>query len=101
GKLSVAWRFDENGLWIEPVIYESSVGEDVVSLDLFAESAGDAATPSLETYGLVLPGICESEAISPVTSADLNLNTRTSLGRAGTGLMQQWGLPCHFFAGFR
>jgi hypothetical protein len=49
----------------------------------------------------VLPGISESEAISPVTSAGFNWDMRTSLGRAGTGLLQQWGLPCHYFAGFR
>jgi hypothetical protein len=101
GKLTVAWRFDENGIWIEPVTYESSVREDVVSLNLFAEAAGDVAKPSLETTGLVLPGICESEAISPVTSPGHNWNLRTSLGRAGTGLEQQWALPCHYFAGYR
>ncbi|HTS69112.1 MAG TPA: hypothetical protein VMO17_09010 [Terriglobia bacterium] len=101
GKLTLAWRFDENGLWIEPVTYESPIREDVVSLNLFAEPAGDAAKPSLEISGLVLPGICESEGISPVTSPGRNWNLRTSLGRAGTGLEQQWALPCHYFAGYR
>jgi len=101
GKLSVAWRFDENGLWMEPVSYESAVREDVVSLNLFADGGGDVAKPSLEISGFVLPGICESEAISPVTSPGHNWNLRTSLGRAGTGLEQQWALPRHYFAGFR
>ncbi|HMD83261.1 MAG TPA: hypothetical protein VKO18_01015 [Terriglobia bacterium] len=101
GKLSVAWRFDENGLWMERVSYESSVREDVISLNLFAEGGGDAARPLLEVSEFVLPGICESEAISPVTSPGQNWNLRTSLGRAGTALEQQWALPCHYFAGFR
>ncbi len=101
GKLSVAWRFDEDGLWMEPVVYESSAGEDAISLNLFAVGARDAVTPALETHCLVLPGICESEAISPVVKAELNWNLRTSLGRTGTGLMQQWALPCHYFAGYR
>ncbi|MGH9453978.1 MAG: TIM-barrel domain-containing protein, partial [Terriglobia bacterium] len=93
--------FDERGAWVEPVTYETSAAEDVVSLNLFAHSSGDTAKPSLETSALVLPGICESEAISPIASADLNLNLRTSLGRTGTGLMQQWALPSHYFCGFR
>jgi len=100
-RLTVAWRLEDKGLWIEPVTYRASVREDIVSLNLFAEGDEDTSKPSLETSGLVLPGICESEAISPVTSSDDNWNMRTSLGRAGTGLMQQWALPCHYFAGFR
>ncbi|MGH9397133.1 MAG: TIM-barrel domain-containing protein [Terriglobia bacterium] len=101
GKLSVAWHFDERGPWIEPATYETTAAEDVISLNLFADCTGNAARPSLETNALVLPGICESEAISPIVSADIGLNTRTSLGRTGTGLMQQWALPSHYFCGFR
>ncbi|MGH9402602.1 MAG: TIM-barrel domain-containing protein [Terriglobia bacterium] len=101
GKLSVAWRFDEHGPWIEPITYETSAAEDVVSLNLFAQGTGDTTKPSLETHALVLPGICESEAISPIAVSDINLNTRTSLGRTGIGLMQQWALPSHYFGGFR
>jgi len=100
-KLTMAWRLEETGLWIEPVTYRASVREDIVSLNLFADGNEDTAKPSLETSGLVLPGICESEGISPVTNSEDNWNMRTSLGRAGTGLMQQWALPCHYFAGFR
>jgi hypothetical protein len=85
-KLTSAWRFEGKGLWIEPVTYESSVREDIVSLNLIAEGGEDAVKPSLETSDLVLPGICESEAISPVTSPGHNWNMRTSLGRAGREL---------------
>lgn len=101
GKLSVAWRFDEHGSWIEPITYETSAAEDVVTLNLFAQGTGDTIKPSLETNALVLPGICESEAISPISSADINWNMRISLGRTGRGLMQQWALPSHYFCGFR
>lgn len=101
GRVTTAWRFYERNLWIEPVTYETTAAEDVISLNLFAEGVGSAAKSSLEANSLVLPGICESEAISPIISGDIQLNTRTSLGRAGTGLMQQWALPCHYFCGFR
>ena len=49
----------------------------------------------------MLPGISESEAISPIVDSNIGLNLRTSLGRSGGGITQQWALPCHFFAGFR
>ncbi len=101
GSLTVAWRFDNNCLWMEPVIYESSVSEDIVSLNLFAEASGDNAKPGLETSVLVLPGICEGEDVSPIVDANVGLNLRTSLGRAGNGITQQWGLPGHYFAGLR
>ena len=101
GHLTVAWRFEAGGIWTEPVIYESSATEDIVSLNLFAEGTGASATPALRTAILVVPGICESEAVSPIVDADVGLNLRTSLGRAGNGITQQWALPSHYFAGFR
>lgn len=100
-RLTVTWRFEENGLWIEPVTYESSANDDIVSLNLFALRADDSAKPALDTDDLVLPGICESAAVSPIMDSEVGANLRTSLGRAGTGVTQQWALPCHFFAGFR
>ncbi len=103
GKLSLYWHFDDHGVWTEPVTYETPAAEDVVSLNLFAEAA-DNAKPSLETTNLVLPGICESEAASPITASWMNWSTRTWIGRgspAAGGLTQQWGLPAHFFCGFR
>lgn len=103
-KLTVAWRFDEHGPWAEPVIYETAAAEDIVSLHYFAEAGSDGVKPSLETSGLVLPGICESPAVSPLTGDGLDWDLTSWLGRGdigGSGLQQQWGLPVHYFCGFR
>jgi hypothetical protein len=103
-KLTVAWRFDEHGPWMEPVIYETTAAEDVVSLNYFAEAEGDRAKPALEANNLVLPGISESPAISPLASQAMNWNLTSWLGRGapkGLNLEQQWGLPAHYFCGFR
>ena len=102
-KLAVAWRFDEQGPWLEPVIYETIAAEDVVSLDYFAEPDSDHAKPALEANNFVLPGICESPAISPIANHVMNWNLTSWLGRGapkGTKLTQQWGLPAHYFCGF-
>ena len=101
GTIAVAWRFEDDALWLEPVIYESSADEDIVSLNLFADAGGASANSALRTVHLVLPGISESNAVSPIVSAEVGLSLRTSLGRAGSGITQQWALPCHYFAGFR
>ncbi len=103
-QLRVTWRFDEHGPWLHPVVYEASAAEDVVSVNYFAEAAGDGVKSALEANGLVLPGICESEAVSPITSDFIAWNTRSWLGRGaigGASLLQQWGLPAHYFCGFR
>ena len=102
--LSVAWRFDEHGPWVEPVIYKSTAAEDVVSLHYFAEAEGEHVMPSLEVNNLVLPGISESSAISPIAPQDMGWNLTSWLGRGapkGLSLEQQWGLPAHYFCGFR
>jgi len=101
GNLSVAWRFDPNGLWMEPPIYESSTSEDIISLNLFAESGEDVVRPSLEVQTLVVPGLSHSPGLSPIVDRAMNLDTRTSIGRSGTGITQQWALPSHYFGGFR
>ncbi len=100
-RLSVAWRFEASGFWMEPATYESSAKEDIVSFNLFAASAGDCGAPALSTPILVVPGICESQSVSPIVDADVGLHLRTSLGRAGNDIYQQWALPSHYFAGFR
>jgi len=102
-KLTVAWRFDEHGPWVEPIIYETTAAEDVVSLNYFSEADGDRAKPALEVNNLVLPGICESPAISPLANHVMDWNLTSWLGRGapnGTRLVQQWGLPAHYFCGF-
>ncbi len=101
GTTTVTWRFDDNGIWIEPIVFESTSNADIVSCHLFSTADGDAAKPALTTDYLVIPGNSESNAVSPILRTSIGLQLKTSLGRAGTGIIQQWGLPSHFFAGFR
>lgn len=103
GKVTVTWRFENQAFWLDPIIYESSEAEDVVSLHYFAQGAGEDATPTLNNFYLILPGISESSAVSPIVTSDLGLNLTSWLGRGSSpapGLLQQWGLPAHFFCGF-
>ena len=100
-RLSVAWRFDENGIWTEPVVYESASASDVVSFHYFAEASGDTPTPALHATYLVIPGISASSAISPILREEVSLNEDVCLGRGPNNtLSQQWGLPVHYFCGF-
>jgi hypothetical protein len=102
-QLQVAWRFDNHGPWLEPVVYQASAAEDVVSLHYFALQNGERADPALEVNNLVVPGISESPAVSPITDRIMGWNLTSWLGRGATGatgLLQQWGLPAHFFCGF-
>jgi hypothetical protein len=101
---SLAWRFDEHGPWVDPVTYQTTAAEDVVSLHYFAEPDGDRVKPSLEVNNLVLPGISESPAISPLANQGMGRDLTSWLGRGATsapGLVQQWGLPAHYFCGCR
>lgn len=107
-KVTIAWRFDEDALWYEPVVYDATIAEDVVSVHLFAKAAGQDAEPTLQHTYLIQPGISESSGISPVlpTGAAWSLgagqNLTSWLGHGGGGIsgtMQQWGLPTHFFCG--
>jgi hypothetical protein len=103
GKLTVTWRFEDEALWLEPIAYESSESENVVALHYFAQGTGDDARPTLDNFYLVLPGISESSAVSPIVTAELGLKLTSWLGRGSSptpGLLQQWGLPAHFFCGF-
>lgn len=103
GKLSVTWRFEDEALWLEPVAYESSDPENIVALHYFAQGTGEDARPTLDNFYLILPGICESPGVSPIVTSDLGLNLTSWLGRGSSpapGLLQQWGLPAHFFCGF-
>lgn len=103
GELSLIWRFADEGLWLEPVVYESSDPENIVALHYFAQGTGEDARPTLDNFYLILPGISESPAVSPIVTSDLGLNLTSWLGRGSSpapGLLQQWGLPAHFFCGF-
>ena len=101
-KATLAWRFDGDGAWLDPVDYESSMSEDVVALHYFAQGTGAAAKPALEHNFLVHPGISESSEISPIIHSEMGLHLTSWLGHGSPspGLVQQWGLPVHYFCGF-
>ncbi len=102
GRLRVAWRFDTFGIWMEPVEYESPAAEDVVSLRYFCQASGDQSKPLLHSTYLVVPGISEASAVSPILRDYVHLDQSVWLGRGSfaPGLTQQWGLPVHYFCGF-
>jgi hypothetical protein len=84
-------------------VYDSPNTENIVALHYFARGTGQAARPTLENFYLILPGISESPGMSPIVTSDLGLNMTSWLGRGSSptpGLLQQWGLPAHFFCGF-
>ena len=102
GRLSVTWRFDEHGIWTEPIVYEASAEHDVVSLHYFADVKVGKPVPSLHASYLVVPGISEADTISPIVRDYVSLNESVWLGRGSSapGPSQQWGLPVHYFCGF-
>ncbi len=105
-KLSVTWRFEDDGMWLDPVGYETPSPEDVVSLHYFAQGTGKEAQPSLLSDCLVVPGANESPALSPILpqNAFTGLKETLWLGHGGanpeTQGGQQWALPVHYFCGF-
>jgi len=101
-RLALAWRFDELGIWMEPIEYEASAEHDVVSLHYFAGESGAASTPSLHASYLVDPGLLSGSPVSPIVSEYVHLDESVWLGRGSfiPGLAQQWGLPVHYFCGF-
>ncbi len=101
-QLTVSWRFDAHGIWADPVIYQTPTAEDVVSLHYFTNPASADRNPSLHSTYLVVPGISEGSAVSPIVRDDVHLNESVWLGRGSftPGLTQQWGLPVHYFCGF-
>lgn len=102
-QLTMEWRFGADGFWTEPVIYEAAAKEDIVGLHYFAEGMGNYARPTLEHNFLVLPGISESSALSPIVKSDMGLDVTVWLGHGGPGagsFLQQWALPAHYFCGF-
>jgi len=102
GRLSVTWRFDEHGIWTEPIVYEASADQDVVSLHYFSDVKEGKPVPSFHASFLVVPGISEASTVSPIVRDDVSLNESVWLGRGSSapGPSQQWGLPVHYFCGF-
>jgi hypothetical protein len=107
-RLDLTWRFEDEGFWLEPVAYEASTSQDVVSLHYFAQGKVDRAVPALESDYFVVPGITTSSEMSPIVPAGPGgamLNQRCALGRGWADdpsvlQIQQWALPVHYFAGF-
>jgi hypothetical protein len=100
--LSIAWRFDAHGIWTDPVVYETTTEEDVVSVHYFAEIREGRREAALHASYLVVPGISEGPSVSPIVRDAVHLDQSVWLGRGSflPGLNQQWGLPVHFFSGF-
>jgi len=99
-KVMIAWRFDDDGLWFEPVVYETGSAEDVVALHYFAKASAQEINPTLRYSYLIQPGLSESSVLSPIVPALNGFNMTTWLGHGGggvTGTFQQWGLPTHYF----
>ena len=102
GRVSVTWRFDQHGIWTEPVLYEAATEQDIVSLHYFAEVKENQPSASLHATYLVIPGISESSTVSPILRDDVGVDENVWLGRGSStnGPSQQWGLPVHYFCGF-
>ena len=101
-QVSVSWHFDEHGIWTDPVIYKTTTAEDVVSLHYFNDSPGIDTKPSLHSSYVVVPGISEGPSVSPIVRDSVHLDQSVWLGRGSytPGLIQQWGLPVHYFCGY-
>jgi hypothetical protein len=105
--LSMTWRFEEEGMWLEPISYETPSTEDVVSLHYFAQGSGDKVLPSLTSNYLVLPGINTTSALSPVlpvltfgAGVSTNWLGHSMIADPAVQIGQGWGLPVYYFCGF-
>lgn len=104
GRLRLAVRFDEHGVWFETPTYESAEAREIVSTLMFAAWVAGEASPGIHSDYLVHPGSSESSALGPVVPAQLGLDLTTWLGRGSNDcddiVSAQWGLPVHYLAGF-
>jgi len=101
-RLSSAWRFDAQGIWTEPLVYEASAEQDVVSLHYFCQEKAAKPVPALHCSYQIVPGLLSGSPVSPIVGEYVHLDESVWLGRGSfiPGLSQQWGLPVHYFAGF-
>ena len=107
-KLTMTWRFDDDGMWLEPFHYESAASDDVVSLHYFAAAAGGRPKPTMTSDYLLVPGLSTSSTISPIVNVGAfgtDLKATYWLGHSmfedpATQGEQQWGLPVHYFCAF-
>jgi hypothetical protein len=102
GSVSTTWRFEARAIRLDPLVYETPLEEDVISLHYFAEPREGKPFPALRSTYVIDPGISEGSSVSPILRSDVGLNTVSWLGRGSfsAGMNQQWGLPVHFFCGF-
>ena len=81
GRLSVTWRFDEHGIWTEPIVYEAPAGQDVVSVHYFSDVKDGNPVPSLHASFLVVPGISEAATVSPIVRDNVTLKRKRLAGK--------------------
>ena len=96
-------RFATDRCWFEPVQLVSETAADVIELRWFSIAEDGVAVPALSNHYLISPGFSMSDGISPIVTAEENLDETVWLGRGATGsqrMFQQWGLPVHYFAGY-
>ena len=105
--ISVVWNFQPDYLMLEPLQYEATEAQEIVSLVYFAgppsAAAGGKYAPALYSRYVVVPGLSMTPSVSPVIDLHANLSLTTVLGSGamrGPGLAQQWGLPAHYFCAF-
>ncbi|MCW3818905.1 hypothetical protein ONA91_31145 [Micromonospora sp. DR5-3] len=100
---TVVWRFDDAGLWLEPVGYAGCDGEDVLAVHYFATVEDGRPRPALRFDYLIQPGLSGSSALGPVLPTDSRIDVDCWLGHGATAdrdrIAQQWALPSHYFAG--
>jgi hypothetical protein len=107
-ELFASWKFEDDGLWSEPVDYKTSTGEDVVRYYSCAHGGSGRVLPGIECDNFVIPGITSSCSMSPIIASSPSgsyLNGISYLGRGWSSdpevvMTQQWGLPVHYFCGF-
>lgn len=103
GTVTVSLTFAADRFWLEPVQYRNDAPADVVELRWFGALEDAAMVPRLSAHYLIVPGLSMSDGISPIVTAEENLDATVWLGRGAQpaeDLFQQWGLPSHYFAGF-
>ncbi|MGA8673450.1 MAG: hypothetical protein WB679_26485 [Terracidiphilus sp.] len=79
--LSSEWRFDDQGIWVEPIVYEAPAGHDVVSLHYFCQQTGDNRIPTLHSSYQIVPGVLPGSSVSPIVGEYVHLDENVWLGR--------------------
>ena len=101
--VTVGVRFADDRFWYEPVRCQSQAAVDAIEVRWFGGVDEQMAEPGLSNQFLVLPGFSMSEGVSPVVTAEENLDQTVWIGRGASpspGMFQQWALPVHYFAAF-